>query len=138
VYQSNLDYTFKTERKLMPKWSSPYWVMDRATNTYALARLDSTPISREFSTRHLRAFIPPPESQLEKDQQKWEAKHREQAEGGPEMVRVGQRQLELAEVMVWTPHFVRGEHGVGIKGQVGQMQQDRSYDKAVAHSTHSS
>jgi hypothetical protein len=58
VYQSNLDYTFKTERKLVPKWSPPYWVTDRATNPYALAQLDGTPISREFSARHLRAFVP--------------------------------------------------------------------------------
>jgi hypothetical protein len=50
VYRSNLDYTFKTERKLAPKWSPLYQVTNRATNAYTLARLDRTPIKGEFST----------------------------------------------------------------------------------------
>ncbi|TEB24809.1 hypothetical protein FA13DRAFT_1596858, partial [Coprinellus micaceus] len=29
VYQSDLDYTFKTERKLSPKWSAPRHVVYR-------------------------------------------------------------------------------------------------------------
>ncbi|KAI0324253.1 hypothetical protein GY45DRAFT_1207875, partial [Cubamyces sp. BRFM 1775] len=29
VYRSDLDYTFKTERKLLPKWSAPYRVVSR-------------------------------------------------------------------------------------------------------------
>jgi hypothetical protein len=53
------------------------------------------------------------------------------------MARVGQRWLELAEVAVQTPHFARGEHRVGIEGQVGQTQQDGSHDEAVARSTRS-
>jgi hypothetical protein len=49
VYHSNLDYTFKTERKLIPKWSQPYRVKERATNAYTLKQLNSVPIQGEFS-----------------------------------------------------------------------------------------
>ena len=27
IYRNNLDYTFKTERKLLPKWSTPHRVV---------------------------------------------------------------------------------------------------------------
>jgi hypothetical protein len=37
VYHSDLDYTFKTERKLALKWLPPYQVTNRATNMYTLA-----------------------------------------------------------------------------------------------------
>ena len=50
VYCSDLDYTFKTERKLALKRSLPYWVTNQATNAYTLAQLDGTPIKGEFST----------------------------------------------------------------------------------------
>ncbi|KAA1477542.1 hypothetical protein DENSPDRAFT_759666, partial [Dentipellis sp. KUC8613] len=29
VYRSDLDYTFSTERKLLPKWSTPYRIANR-------------------------------------------------------------------------------------------------------------
>ena len=29
IYRSNLDYTFKTERKLLPKWSTPQCITSR-------------------------------------------------------------------------------------------------------------
>ncbi|KAE9389102.1 hypothetical protein BT96DRAFT_767317, partial [Gymnopus androsaceus JB14] len=29
VYRSDLDYTFKIEQKLLPKWSRPQWVVER-------------------------------------------------------------------------------------------------------------
>jgi hypothetical protein len=62
VYHSDLDYTFKTERKLAPKWLPPYRVTNRATNAYTLVQLDGTPIEGEFSTQRLRAFVPRPGS----------------------------------------------------------------------------
>jgi hypothetical protein len=33
IYRSDLDYTFKTERKLLPKWSTPYRVVTRDLNS---------------------------------------------------------------------------------------------------------
>jgi hypothetical protein len=125
IYRSDLDYTFKTERKLAPKWSTPHCITDRATNSYTLAWLDGTPIEGEFSTRCLRVFVPQPGSHLEKDQQEWEIEHREWLGG----------QQESVGVTVWTPLLARGEHGVGIEGQAGQRQQEASCDEIGAHST---
>jgi hypothetical protein len=61
----------------------------------------------------------------ERDQQEWEATNGEQL----------QCQQEQVRVMVQTPHFMRGEHGVGIEGQAGQRQWGASHDEMVAHST---
>ena len=36
VCRSDLDYTFKIEHKLLPKWSQPYRVKDRIQNAYIL------------------------------------------------------------------------------------------------------
>ncbi len=58
VYRSDLDYTFKTERKLLPKWSIPRRVTERLHNSYKLETLEGTAITGEFSARRLRAFIP--------------------------------------------------------------------------------
>jgi hypothetical protein len=73
VYRSDLVYTFKTERKLLPKWSQPYRVKRRIQNAYELERLDGTLIEGEFSVRQLRAFTPKPGSQLEKQQEWYES-----------------------------------------------------------------
>jgi transposase InsO family protein len=51
VYRSDLDYTFKTERKLLPKWSQPYRVEKRIRNAYKLQLLDGTSIEGDFSAR---------------------------------------------------------------------------------------
>jgi hypothetical protein len=77
VYHSNLDYTFKMERKVTPKWSQPYRVTKRIQNAYRLTQLNGAPIKGEFSTRRLRAFIPKPGSPLEQVQQQWEEENPE-------------------------------------------------------------
>ena len=51
VYRSDLDYTFKTEWKLLPKWSRPYRISLRLRNAYKLETLTGMPLSGEFSTR---------------------------------------------------------------------------------------
>ncbi len=58
VYRNDLDYTFKTERKLIPKWSIPRRVVSRAQNSYQLEELDGTPLKGHFSARRLRTFTP--------------------------------------------------------------------------------
>ena len=58
IYRSDLDYTFKTERKLLPKWSPPQRVTSRNLNSYTLEKLDGTPIPGLFSARRLREFVP--------------------------------------------------------------------------------
>ena len=68
IYRSDLDYTFKTDRKLLPKWSPPQRIHSRNLNSYTLKKLDGTPIAGQFSARRLRAFIPKRGSKLEKEQ----------------------------------------------------------------------
>ena len=49
VYRSDLDYTFKTERKLLLKWSSPQRITSRSLNAYTLETLQGDPIQGPFS-----------------------------------------------------------------------------------------
>jgi transposase InsO family protein len=58
IYRSDLDYTFKTERKLLPKWSTPQRITSRHLNSYVLETLKGDPISGTFSARRLRRFLP--------------------------------------------------------------------------------
>ena len=68
IYRSDLDFTFKTDRKLLPKWSPPQRVAQRNVNSYTLERLDGTPIAGQFSARRLRTFIPREGTRLAQDQ----------------------------------------------------------------------
>jgi transposase InsO family protein len=109
VYHSDLDYTFKTERKLIPKWSQPYRVRARIRNAYALERLDGEEIEGEFSARRLREFISKPEGKLEQEQKEW-------LENNP-----GSEEAEA----VRTPLFAGGEHGIGVRGQGRQRHEEK-------------
>jgi transposase InsO family protein len=64
IYRSDLDYTFKTEKKLLPKWSRPCRVKERLVNAYKLEDMKGNEIRGTFSTRRLRAFIPREGTQL--------------------------------------------------------------------------
>ena len=57
VYRSDLDYTFKTERKMLPKFSAPRRVVHRNLNSYQLETLEGFPIAGRFSSRRLRLFV---------------------------------------------------------------------------------
>ena len=67
IYRSDLDYTFKTERKLLPKWSIPHRVASKLMNSYILETLPGT-----FSARRLRRFIPKEGTKLAEEQRKIE------------------------------------------------------------------
>jgi hypothetical protein len=58
VYRSDLDFTYKTERKMEPKWSAPRRVTSRDRNSYKLETLEGLPIGNRFAARRLRRFIP--------------------------------------------------------------------------------
>ena len=73
VYHSDLDYTFKTERKLLPKWSPPRRIAEQIRNSYKLETLLGEPISGTFHSRRLRAFNPRPGTQLALDQARHKA-----------------------------------------------------------------
>ncbi|KAG6838068.1 hypothetical protein C0991_002139 [Blastosporella zonata] len=68
VYRSDLDYTFKMERKLLPKWSKPYRVALQDSNSYTLEMCGGEPIKGRFSARRLQAFEPGEGRQLAKEQ----------------------------------------------------------------------
>ena len=68
IYRSDLDYTFKTDPKLLPKWSPPQRILARNLNSYTLERLDGTPITGLFSARRLREFIPKEGTKLAQEQ----------------------------------------------------------------------
>jgi hypothetical protein len=58
VYRSDLDFTFKADRKLLPKFSAPRRVITRNQNSYQLETLEGFPIAGRFSSRRLRLFVP--------------------------------------------------------------------------------
>jgi hypothetical protein len=58
VYRSDLDFSFRTERKMEPKWSAPRRVVSRERNSYTIQTLEGLPIAGWFSSRRLRRFIP--------------------------------------------------------------------------------
>ena len=58
IYRSDLDYTFKMERKLLPKWSSPQQVISKQLNSYTIESLKGDPMPGMFSMQQLRKFTP--------------------------------------------------------------------------------
>ncbi|KIK15839.1 hypothetical protein PISMIDRAFT_638089 [Pisolithus microcarpus 441] len=58
IYHSDTDYTFKTERKLVPKWSVPHRVTKRLRNAYKLETLGGVQLLGEYSARWLHMFEP--------------------------------------------------------------------------------
>jgi len=69
VYHNDLDYTFKTDRKLLPKWSQPRQVTEWLRNSYKIETLTGTPLPGLYHARRLCAFIPREGSQLHSTQQ---------------------------------------------------------------------
>ena len=72
VYRSDLDYTFKVERKMISKWSRPFRVAERIVNSYRLETLDGQAIEGEFHARRLRGFQPREGTQLAREQKEFE------------------------------------------------------------------
>jgi hypothetical protein len=68
VYWSDLDFTFKTERKMLPKFSAPRRVVKRNQNSYQLETLEGLPIAGKFSSRRLHPFVPRKGTELEEVQ----------------------------------------------------------------------
>lgn len=74
VYRNDLDYTFKVDWKLLPKWSVPRRVKYRLRNLYKLETLEGILLQGEYSARRLRAFIPRTGTKLAKKQEEHEKK----------------------------------------------------------------
>lgn len=70
VYRSDLDYTFRTDRKLLPKWSAPRRIVSTTGNSYRLQTLSGEPIDGLFHARRLRIFRPRIGSRLDMDEER--------------------------------------------------------------------
>ena len=70
IYRSDLDYTFKTERKLLPKWSPPHRIVSRQLNLYTLETLSNDPLPGTFSARRLWRFTPKEGTKLAEEQER--------------------------------------------------------------------
>ncbi|KAG6825259.1 hypothetical protein H0H92_004261 [Tricholoma furcatifolium] len=88
VYRNDLDYTFKSDRKLLPKWSRPHRVVAREVNSYTLETCDGVPIEGQFSVRWLRRFEPKEgtklaeaQREIEGQRRREEDRHRREARG---------------------------------------------------------
>lgn len=68
VYRSDLDYTFKMERKLLAKWSDARCIVSRDVNSYTIAMVDGQEIAGRFSARRLCAFTPKEGTRLAREQ----------------------------------------------------------------------
>ena len=104
IYRSDLDETFKTERKLLPKWSPPHRVVARTLNSYTLETLAGIPIKGHFSARHLRRFWPREGTELARVQKEVEEKCRKEEESREKEESKGieeERRVERAEEEGW-------------------------------------
>ena len=145
IYRSDLDYTYKTDRKLLPKWSAPQRVAERALNSYTLERLDGTPIGGSFSTRRLRRFIPREGTKLAEEQANFERELEQtttededtptrEADRGDEGTHGQQGDEErvvgdgqAVNMATRTPPYEGGAHGV-----VGQLDMSRDITRDLA------
>ena len=80
VYHSDLDETFKTECKILPKWSPLYRVTARELNSYTLETLIGTPIKGCFRVRRLQRFWPREGTELANTQKEVEERCRKEEE----------------------------------------------------------
>ena len=74
IYRSDLDYAFKTERQLLPKWSIPHWITSKQLNSYTLETVKGVQVPGSFSARRLRRFIPKEDTRLAETQKLLEKK----------------------------------------------------------------
>ena len=97
VYRSDLDFTFKTDRKMLPKFSAPRRVVSRNQNSYQIETLEGFPIAGRFSSRLLRLFVLRKGTELERVQDAIEKewRDREVAEDRTECVEDGERSREV-------------------------------------------
>ena len=80
IYRSDLDETFKTEHKILPKWSPPHRIASRVLNSYTLETLIGAPINGCFSARHLQRFWPREGTELARAQKVVEERCRKEEE----------------------------------------------------------
>jgi hypothetical protein len=118
VYRSDLDDTFKTERKILPKWSPPYRVFARNLNSYTLETLIGAPVNGNFSARRLRRFLPREGTELARAQKEVEERcSKEEEEREKEELTKIEVERRLGEV-------TREENEVGGGQQLAEKNDD--------------
>ena len=131
VYQSDLDSTFGTERKILPKWSPPYRVVTRSLNSYTLETLIGAPIDGHFSARRLRRFFPREGTELARAQKEVEERCRKEEDEREEAERMKietERRLDRAEEEQGV--VVEQEKNVGGEQQLEERNDDENEDLA--------
>ena len=131
VYRSDLDSTFKTERKILPKWSPPYRVITRSLNSYTLETLIGAPIDGHFSARRLRRFFPREGTELARAQKEVEErchKEEDEREEAERMKIETERRLDRAEEEQGV--VVEQEKNVGGEQQLEERNDDENEDLA--------
>ncbi|TFY74871.1 hypothetical protein EWM64_g9142, partial [Hericium alpestre] len=68
VQHATRQTTLKAAKKLLARWSHPHRITERLLNSYSIEQLDGTPVAGTTHARRLRAFIPKPGSDLEREQ----------------------------------------------------------------------
>ncbi|KAI6042328.1 velvet factor-domain-containing protein [Pisolithus marmoratus] len=80
VYDSMLDMTMVSLRKLLPRWSAPRRVVERIGNSYKVTTLEGFPVGGLVHARRLRLFVPREGSALEEAEEAEQERRNEQAE----------------------------------------------------------
>lgn len=70
IFRNELDNTFATKRKILPRWNGPYMIVRCTGNSYIIQTLYGKQEPGTFHARRLRAYHANPGSALET---KWEA-----------------------------------------------------------------
>ena len=82
IYRSDLDFMFKTEHKLLPKWSTLHRVVSRNVNSYVLKTLNGNQLLTSFSARRLWRFLPKVGTKLAEEQKALEEQDIEEEREG--------------------------------------------------------
>lgn len=128
VYRSDLTYTFKVERKMVPKWSAPRRVVKRDRNSYSLETLEGLPIGGRFSSRRLRRFIPRSGTQLQEAQKAVEGEKMEEEEKADMVEENGASKRNGVDELFEEAELDSRENSMG-----GGLAEERSGNEEMEH-----
>jgi hypothetical protein len=100
IYRSDLTHTFRTDRKLLPRWSPPHRIMLRLQNSYKLETLEGTAVEGEVHARRLRPFTPREGTKLAEEQKKIEEKITEEQREAEEEEEAEVDEMRMQEAKV--------------------------------------
>lgn len=116
VYCTDLTYTFKSIRKLLPRWSPPRRVVSRDRNSYQLETTAGVPLESTFSSRRLCRFIPREGTLLARSQAENEARMKITAPTEEERGRAEEAEPREEEGIEGSDGDLRLDVGDGLEG----------------------